>query len=79
MKLCTRRRRKFAFNSGGFATDAVAAAAAGKGIATVTLALPRRYSHSPVELLSMKTAVETQKLLTAFIGDGVNLIEWGKC
>lgn len=71
--------QEFAFNSGGFATDAVAAAAAGKGIATVTLALPRRYSHSPVELLSMKTAVETQKLLTAFIGDGVNLIEWGKC
>ena len=71
--------QEFAFNGGGFATDAVAAAAAGKGIATVTLALPRRYSHSPVELLSMKTAVETQKLLTAFIGDGVNLIEWGKC
>lgn len=67
--------QEFAFNSGGFATDAVAAASAGKGIATVTIALPRRYSHSPVELMSIKTAEEMQKLLERLIATSVDLAD----
>ncbi len=35
-------------------TDAAAAHLAGKGIATLEIKIPRRYSHSPVELLDLR-------------------------
>lgn len=68
------RLQEFAFNSGGYATDAVAAGAA--GVATVTLCLPRRYSHSPVEVMSMNTAVETEKLVEHLLLQEVDLRVW---
>ena len=70
------RLQEFAFNSGGFATDAVTAGSAGEGIATVTLALPRRYSHSPVEVMHMDTAVEMEELVARLLRKDVDLGVW---
>lgn len=70
------RLQEFAFNSGGFATDAVAAGAAGEGMATVTLALPRRYSHSPVEVMHMDTAVEMEQLVARLLREDIDLEVW---
>lgn len=39
----------------------------GKGIPAATLAIPRRYSHTPIELLHINDAVKTAQLLTRFI------------
>ncbi|MBC6679847.1 M42 family metallopeptidase [Zhenpiania hominis] len=40
---------------------------AGSGIPAATLAIPRRYSHTPVELLNINDAVKTAQLLKRFI------------
>jgi putative aminopeptidase len=40
--------------TGGGVTDAAAAHLAGGGIATLEVKIPRRYSHSPVELLDLR-------------------------
>ena len=44
---------QLAVTSGGV-TDAAAAHLAGEGIATLEIKLPRRYSHSPVEMLDLR-------------------------
>jgi endoglucanase len=48
-------------------TDAAAVHLAGKGIPTGVIALPRRYSHSPVEMLDLNDAVYALRLLEALV------------
>ena len=40
---------------------------AGKGVPAATLAIPRRYSHTPIELLNINDAVKTAQLLKRFV------------
>lgn len=51
----------------GYLTDASSYAYAGGGIPTSTLAIPRRYSHSPVELVNLNDAAATLALLRAIV------------
>lgn len=53
--------------SARYITDAVNCSYAGDGIATLTLACPRRYSHSPTEVFHMKDVVEMQRVVADFI------------
>ncbi len=48
---------------GGGTTDGAIIALAGRGVPTVTVSVPTRYIHSPVELLDLKDAVATVKLV----------------
>lgn len=48
-------------------SDAAAVHVAGRGIPTSVIALPRRYSHSPVEMLDLNDAVHTFTLLQAIV------------
>ena len=63
--------QEFAFNGAGYVTDAVGAVLT--GMAVVTLALPRRYSHSPVELFHMNDICDTQKTVEEFLKNEVDL------
>ena len=65
--------QEWAFNGAGYATDAVGAVLGGEGMAVATLALPRRYSHSPVELLHLSDAVATQAIVAQFLKKNVDL------
>ncbi len=49
-------------------TDAAAIHVAGKGVPTGVIALPRRYSHSPVEMLDLNDAAYVLRLLKAIVG-----------
>ena len=42
-------------------------------MATVTLACPRRYSHSPVEIFNLNDVVMTQRIVSAFAKLDVDL------
>jgi len=57
----------------GYATDASAFSYANRGIPTATLTVPRRYSHSPVELININDAVHLYYLLTAIVKDNENI------
>lgn len=50
-----------------YTTDASAFSYVGAGIPTGTLTVPRRYSHSPVELVNLNDAVDLLKLITAIV------------
>lgn len=50
-----------------YTTDASAFSYVEKGIPTATLTVPRRYSHSPVELVDLNDAVSLLELLEAII------------
>ena len=63
--------QEFAFNGAGYVTDAVGAVLT--GMAVVTLALPRRYSHSPVELFHMNDICDTQKTVEEVLKNEVDL------
>ena len=63
--------QEFAFNGAGYVTDAVGAVLT--GMAVVSLALPRRYSHSPVELFHMNDICDTQKTVEEFLKNEVDL------
>lgn len=65
------KHQEFAFNGAGYVTDAVGAVLS--GMAVVTLALPRRYSHSPVELFHMSDICDTQKTVEEFLKNEVDL------
>jgi len=56
----------------GYATDASAFSYANSGIPTATLTVPRRYSHSPVELVNIKDAVDVYTILVAMTKDNEN-------
>lgn len=59
----------------GYLTDAKAYAYLKGGIPTATLTVPRRYSHSPVELMNINDAASLLKLLQGMVKDNdkVNL------
>ena len=65
--------QEWAFNGAGYATDAVGAVYGGEGMAVVTMALPRRYSHSPSELLHLSDVVATQAIVEEFLKHPVDL------
>ena len=48
-------------------TDALAGSIQGRGVAAATLTIPRRYSHSPVELMHMNDVLAMLELLGKFI------------
>ena len=50
-----------------YATDASAIARSWKGVPTAVLAIPRRYSHSPVELFNINDAVGSLKVLKGIV------------
>ncbi len=50
-----------------YATDSAGLSHAGKGIPTATLAIPRRYSHSPIEMMNLNDAVSSLKILKGVI------------
>jgi len=56
-----------------YATDAAAFSYANGGIPTATITVPRRYSHSPVELFNINDAVDVLTLLKAIIKDNENI------
>ncbi|TME58837.1 MAG: M42 family metallopeptidase, partial [Chloroflexi bacterium] len=53
--------------TGGGVTDAAAAHLAAGGIATLEVKIPRRYSHSPVELLDLRDVAATLDLIKELI------------
>lgn len=65
--------QEFAFNGAGYVTDAVGAVNAGNGMAVITMSVPRRYSHSPVEVFNMNDVVDTQKIIEDFLRKDVDL------
>ena len=67
------KHQEFAFNGAGYITDAVGGLYAGEGMGVVTLALPRRYSHSPVELFHMDDICDLQKTVEEFAKNPVDL------
>jgi endoglucanase len=50
-----------------YITDAARIANAWKGVPTAVLAVPRRYSHSPVELFNLNDTVEMMRLLKGIV------------
>lgn len=56
-----------------YVTDGAAFAYSKSGLPVVTLTIPRRYSHSPVELLNINDAVDVLNLLTAIVKDNENV------
>jgi len=56
----------------GYSTNAATLSTAGKGIPTATLTVPRRYSHSPVELFDLNDAVGSLKILKQIVADNEN-------
>lgn len=58
--------------SGGYTTDAARLSYAGDGIPSATFAIPRRYSHSPIELVNLNDAVDVYKVLMAIVKDNEN-------
>ncbi|HEY3247519.1 MAG TPA: M42 family peptidase [bacterium] len=58
-------------------TDAAVIQVADKGIHTGIIALPRRYSHSPVEMLDLNDAANALRLLKAIVGQIEELPEMG--
>lgn len=48
-------------------TDALAGSIQGRGVAGATLTIPRRYSHSPVELMHLNDAMAMMELLGHFV------------
>jgi len=50
-------------------TDALAGSIQGRGVAAATLTIPRRYSHSPVELMHMNDVLAMLELLSRFVAE----------
>ena len=67
------KHQEFAFNGAGYITDAVGGVYGGEGMAVVTMALPRRFSHSPVEVFHMNDICDTQKIVERFLKTEVDL------
>ncbi len=65
--------QEFAFNGAGYITDAVSGVYAAEGMAVATLALPRRYSHSPVEVFHMDDICATQAVVEGFLKKDIDI------
>ena len=50
-------------------TDAAAMHLVGEGILSAALTIPRRYSHSPIEVLSLNDCIATLKIVKQFVLD----------
>lgn len=48
-------------------TDALAGSIQGRGVTAATLTIPRRYSHSPVELMHINDALAMLEMLSRFV------------
>ena len=48
-------------------TDALAGSIQGRGVTAATLTIPRRYSHSPVELMHMNDVLAMLEMLSRFV------------
>jgi len=57
-------------------TDATAMHLSRSGIPSAAVTIPRRYSHSPVELVDLRDADATLRLLTEFMLNMPEKIEW---
>ncbi|MFL5653018.1 MAG: M42 family peptidase, partial [Ktedonobacteraceae bacterium] len=53
--------------TGGGVTDAAAAHLAAGGIATLEVKIPRRYSHSPVEMLDLRDLAAVLSLVEELV------------
>ncbi|MGX7265021.1 M42 family metallopeptidase [Enterococcus crotali] len=65
--------QKVAIVSGGYTTDGAALTRANGGLPAGTLAVPRRYSHSPVELVSLNDVVAVYQIVEAIVKDNENI------
>ena len=50
-----------------YITDAPMVSRGHKGVPLATLAVPRRYSHSPIEMININDAVDMVKLLSGIV------------
>ena len=57
---------------GDYTTDASSVGIAGKGIPVGIIATPRRYSHSPVELVNLNDAVSVFEIVTSIVKNNGN-------
>lgn len=67
------RHQEIAINGAGYATDAISGVSAGEGMGVVALACPRRYSHSPSEVLHLDDVVATQLIVEEFLKNPVDI------
>lgn len=65
--------QSFSFCGAGYTTDASTAMSAGNGTAVASLTLPRRYAHSPVEMLHLDDAVRLHTILVNFMKKDIDL------
>lgn len=65
--------QEFSFCGAGWVTDAVGGVYGGEGMAVCSMGLPRRFSHSPTELLHLSDAVATQAVVEEFLKKEVDL------
>lgn len=65
--------QEFAFINAAYLTDGARCLYAGDGMAVVSLAIPRRYSHSPVEVCNLNDAVDTLKITEDFLKKNIDL------
>ncbi|OYQ81357.1 hydrolase [Ignatzschineria sp. F8392] len=65
--------QKLTLLGGGYTTDSAKLSHAGGGIPCATLAIPRRYSHSPIELTNLNDSVDVYNILQGLIRDNENM------
>lgn len=65
--------QEFAFIGALYISDAARCLYAGKGMANSLLAIPRRYSHSPVEVCNLNDLVDTLKITEDFLKKNIDL------
>lgn len=65
--------QKLTLLGGGYTTDSAKLSHAGGGIPCATLAIPRRYSHSPIELTNLNDSVDVYNILHGLIRDNENM------
>lgn len=65
--------QEFAFTGAFYSTDAAGAVNSGKGNAVMTIALPRRYSHSPTEVINLNDCLDVYRLVEKLVYTPVNM------
>jgi len=65
--------QEFAFINAAYVTDGARCIYAGNGMAIVSLAIPRRYSHSPVEVCNLNDAAAALKITEDFLKRNIDL------
>ncbi|MDK9712421.1 M42 family metallopeptidase [Acidaminobacter sp.] len=65
--------QEFAFIGAAYLTDGAKCLYAGNGMAIVSLAIPRRYSHSPVEICHLEDVVSALKITEDFLKKHIDL------